>query len=154
MGHLHTNDPEDTDPSSSYDITLDRELGLSIDASKAGNEARFINDYRGVKDKPNAEFKDMWVRVGEKKWERWIGVFVLNVGKAGLRKAGIRGGEEIVVSYGKGFWEDRKNKAGHGKDDVDVEDEEEDEDADEDDEEDDEEEEELTTGLAKVRFAE
>lgn len=31
-----------------------------------------------------------------------------SAGKAGLRKAGIKAGEEILVSYGKGFWEGRK----------------------------------------------
>lgn len=110
IGHIHLNTPEDTDPSSSYDISLDREIGagISIDAASAGNEARFVNDYRGVAERPNAEFKDLWVRVGEKQWERWLGVFVLGAGKAGLRKAGIRRGEEILVSYGKGFWVERR----------------------------------------------
>lgn len=31
-----------------------------------------------------------------------------SAGKAGKRKAGIKAGEEILVSYGKGFWEARR----------------------------------------------
>lgn len=113
IGHLHTNHPQDTDASSSYDISLDRELGLALDAAKAGNEARFVNDYRGNADKPNAEFRDCWVQTADKKWERWIGIFVLSAGKAGKRKQGIRPGQEILVSYGKAFWTERKTEAGH-----------------------------------------
>jgi hypothetical protein len=58
----------------------------------AGNEARFVNDFRGVADRPNCVFNtfvDQWGRLQ-------MGVFVGNrpVGK----------GEELLVSYGKGFW--------------------------------------------------
>lgn len=71
-----------------------------------GNEARFINDYRGVADKANAEFKEMW---DERRRERAMGVWVLAEGKNGKGKArGVRKGEEILVSYGRGFWGARK----------------------------------------------
>ncbi|THW82734.1 hypothetical protein D6D17_09393 [Aureobasidium pullulans] len=110
IGCLHTNDPKDTDPESTYDISVDRELGLSQDAAKSGNEARFINDYRGIDERPNAEFRDIWVQTAEKKWERWIGIFVKTPGKNAMRKSGIRPGEEILVSYGKGFWKDRTDE--------------------------------------------
>jgi len=94
--------PPKPDPhaNSNYDLSLDREHGISIDADKKGNEARFINDYRGVAERPNTEFKEIWdVRRGE----RGIGVWVLQEGKKGKGK-GVRKGEEILVSYGKGFW--------------------------------------------------
>lgn len=108
-GLLHTNDLSDTDLESNYDISMDRELGLSVDATHMGNEARFINDYRRVNEAPNAEFKDVWVRLEDGQgWERRIGVFVLSEGKAGKRKRGIGKGEEVLVSYGKGFWNERK----------------------------------------------
>lgn len=110
IGRLHTNDKKDTDPDSDYDISVDRDLGLSQDASKSGNEARFINDYRGIAERPNAEFRDIWVQTAEKKWERWIGIFVVTPGKSAMRKNGIRPGEEILVSYGKGFWKDRNDE--------------------------------------------
>ncbi|KAH0354240.1 hypothetical protein KCU81_g1201, partial [Aureobasidium melanogenum] len=110
IGRLHTNKPEDTDPDSEYDISLDRDLDLAQDAAKSGNEARFINDYRNIADAPNAEFRDIWVQTAEKKWERWIGIFTVTTGKSGMRRNGIRPGEEILVSYGKGFWKDKKDE--------------------------------------------
>lgn len=89
---------EDEHNSSDYDLSLDRLLGIGIDAAKAGNEARFINDYRGVKDRCNAEFKEVWDARTQK---RGMGVFVLergNGGKSGKPKfRGIGKGEEILV---------------------------------------------------------
>jgi hypothetical protein len=97
----------DTDHSSSYDLGVDASLGIGIDAQKMGNEARFINDYRGIAERPNAEFKDVWVRLSNGTIERRIGVFVMS-GKG--REKGIRKGEEILVSYGKGFWKARSGQ--------------------------------------------
>ena len=107
LGRVHNSHPLDNDPSSSYDLSLDREADLAIDATHMGNEARFVNDYRGVpgrEDKgPNSEFRDCWVKV-KGAWERRVGVYVLPVGRAGKRKDGVGKGEEVLVSYGKGFW--------------------------------------------------
>ncbi|KAK6065207.1 SET domain-containing protein [Seiridium cupressi] len=95
---------------SDYDLWLDREAEVAVDADKAGNEARFVNDYRGVRDRPNAEFRECWdPRIGQ----RCMGVFVLPAGKnaakgKGKGDGGIAKGEEICVSYGKGFWGKRK----------------------------------------------
>ena len=76
-----------------------------------GNEARFINDYRGVRDAgPNAEFRDCWVRVGRGVVEKRVGVYVMSPGLSGKRAKGIAKGEEIVVSYGKGFWRARRRE--------------------------------------------
>lgn len=108
-GAVHPN--EDSDERSDYDLSLDRDLGLSIDAGEAGNEARFINDYRSVAAGPNAEFRDVWVRMPDghvRRWERGIGVFVLPAGKAGRKAKGIGKGEEILVNYGRGFWRERR----------------------------------------------
>jgi len=101
---LNSPDPHRT---SDYDLSLDRELGLGIDADKAGNEARYINDFRGVPgaERPNAEFNEIWD--GNRK-ERGMGVWVL--GKSGKGK-GIKKGEEILVSYGRGFWKARKDSS-------------------------------------------
>jgi hypothetical protein len=96
--------PVDPYANSNYDLSLDRELGLGIDADKRGNEARFINDYRGIAERPNAEFKEIW---DERRKERGMGVWVLPEGKSGKGK-GIRKGEEILVSYGRGFWGARR----------------------------------------------
>ncbi|SPN99023.1 uncharacterized protein DNG_02062 [Cephalotrichum gorgonifer] len=108
LGNAH---PE-SDPSardSDYDIWIDRDIGVAVDADRLGNEARFVNDYRGIKGRPNAEFREVWsMRHGE----RCMAVFVLPESKrrdkggksGGGGSAGIAKGEEILVSYGKGFW--------------------------------------------------
>lgn len=136
LGRVHTNSVEDTDPNSDYDLSLDRELGIGVDARFEGTEARFINDYRGVpynlsqssggaksgnkrdgKDTmrgPNAEFRDIWVDIGRGIVEKRIGVFVLTAGKSGKRSMGIKKGEEVLVSYGKGFWAGRSGLAEEG----------------------------------------
>lgn len=44
-----------------------------------------------------------WSRLGQ-----GHGVFVVGAGNKGKRGKGIRKGEEVLVSYGKGFWEDRR----------------------------------------------
>ncbi|KAH8684601.1 hypothetical protein BGZ60DRAFT_397925 [Tricladium varicosporioides] len=100
--HITKPDPH---ADSDYDLSLDRELGIGIDANYAGNEARFINDYRGIADRPNAEFKEIW---NERTKERGIAVWVLPEGKSGKGK-GIKKGQEILVSYGRGFWGARKD---------------------------------------------
>ncbi|KAF2240846.1 hypothetical protein BU26DRAFT_194360 [Trematosphaeria pertusa] len=105
LGYVH--DQTDTDETSDYDLSLDREHGIGVDASKMGNEARFINDYRGVSNSPNAEFRNILVDVGHGKVEKRMGVFVLSAGKSGKRAKGITKGDEILVSYGKGFWSGR-----------------------------------------------
>lgn len=114
MGHIHNNSLSDTDPTSDYDLCFDRDIDLSVDASKSGNQSRCANDYRGIAERPNAEFRDCFIKVpctkraGGMKWERRVGIFVLSAGKAGKRKHGIKAGEEILISYGKQFWESRK----------------------------------------------
>jgi hypothetical protein len=106
LGFVH--DQTDTDESSDYDLSLDRELGIGVDATRMGNEARFINDYRGVSNAPNAEFRDIFFDVGNGTVEKRVGVFVLSAGKSGKRAKGIGRGQEILVSYGKGFWTERQ----------------------------------------------
>lgn len=116
-GHVHTNALSDTDPHSDYDLSYDKDIGLSIDGAKSGNESRFANDYRGIAERANAEFRDCFVqvpsekRVGGVKWERRVGIFVLSAGKAGKRKKGVVEGEEVLINYGKSFWEARKRVA-------------------------------------------
>lgn len=44
LGHVHTNSLSDTDPYSDYDLSYDRENGLSIDAAKSGSEGRFVRE--------------------------------------------------------------------------------------------------------------
>ncbi|KAH9065707.1 hypothetical protein EDB87DRAFT_1592631 [Lactarius vividus] len=58
IGEVHS----DERPTSDYDVSLYRFAGngesIGVDASNMGNEARFVNDYRGIRPKPNAEFAD------------------------------------------------------------------------------------------------
>ncbi|KAF3172787.1 hypothetical protein TWF751_005533 [Orbilia oligospora] len=92
LGHYHETSPEDTDEASNYDLVLTRDVGgtnrgIAIDARFGGNEARMINDYRGVAVKPNAEFKERETGI--------MGVFVVvNNGIKGFK--GIKKGEEIL----------------------------------------------------------
>lgn len=124
LGHVHVDSMSDTDPHSDYDLSLDHELDLSVDAARSGNETRCANDYRGIAERPNAEFLDCFIQVPctkraeGVKWERRVGIFVLPAGKAGLRKQGVKAGEEVLVSYGKGYWESRRTVASFRKDEV------------------------------------
>ncbi|KEY67671.1 hypothetical protein S7711_03924 [Stachybotrys chartarum IBT 7711] len=94
---------------SDYDLWLDRAADVAVDAAAEGNEGRFVNDYRGVRGRANAEFGNVWC-------ERWgqlcVGVWVLGKRNAGGARegVGIRKGEEILVSYGKGFWQERQRE--------------------------------------------
>lgn len=80
---------------SDYIIRFGDLHGLSIDAEKAGNEGRFVNDYRGIAPRPNAAF-DLSLR--KDSGAVHMSIWALQ---------GIRKGEEILVSYGKGFWRAR-----------------------------------------------
>ncbi|RHZ74139.1 hypothetical protein Glove_227g61 [Diversispora epigaea] len=80
----------------------DYELGFNqqfcIDGWRKGSEARFINDYRGIRPKPNVAFHEyIDSHSGKVKMGVWV---IPGVGK-------IKKGEEIVVSYGKSFWKER-----------------------------------------------
>ncbi|THV06082.1 SET domain protein [Dendrothele bispora CBS 962.96] len=94
IGEIHS----DERPESDYDLSLHRfQTGESVgvDASHMGNEARFINDYRGVADKPNAIFFDYRIaNSGELRMGVWS-------------QKDIKKGQEILVSYGKSFWKSR-----------------------------------------------
>lgn len=79
-------------------------MDAAVDAASEGNEGRFVNDFRGVGDRANAEFRTVWC---ERWGEHCVGVWVLGGGKK-RKGVGIKKGEEILVSYGKGFWGERK----------------------------------------------
>jgi hypothetical protein len=89
----------ESDGASDYDLSLDREAGVSVDAARCGNEARFINDYRGTGSRRGGNCEFGVRAVGDAR-ERRMAVFV---GAVAVRK-----GEELVVSYGKGFWRGRR----------------------------------------------
>ncbi|KAJ7102267.1 hypothetical protein B0H15DRAFT_813893 [Mycena belliarum] len=94
-GEIHCDTREDSD----YDLSLlrDGDLSVGIDASKMGNEGRFVNDYRGIpgQDKPNAVFMDVRTPEGELK---------MTIQSSRV----IKKGQEILVSYGKAWWQARQ----------------------------------------------
>lgn len=93
IGEVHCEERADSD----YDLSLYRTqdgINVGIDASKMGNESRFINDYRGIRDKPNAEFVEHRTVGGELRMSIWS-------------RVDIERGQEIVVSYGKSWWASR-----------------------------------------------
>jgi SET domain-containing protein len=94
LGEVHC-DERDSD----YDLSLYRSedgYNVGVDAALHGNEARFINDFRGVRDKPNAFFVDVRTTSGELRMSVWSGSEM------------IKKGDEILVSYGKPWWNARK----------------------------------------------
>lgn len=94
IGEIHC----DERPESDYDLSLYRfpnGLSVGIDATAAGNEARFVNDYRGIATKPNAAFFD----------EKDEGGTLRMIIRSGAQE--IKKGEEVLVSYGKSWWRAR-----------------------------------------------
>ena len=87
LGEVHCDDR----PNSDYDLSLYRtqDVSVGVDASQMGNEGRFINDFRGVKAKPNAVFEERRSSTGELCMSVWSGA------------EPIKKSEEILVSYGK-----------------------------------------------------
>ncbi|KAI8925632.1 hypothetical protein BC831DRAFT_381158, partial [Entophlyctis helioformis] len=81
--------------STTSDYIINLGHGLSIDAEIAGNEARFFNDYRGIGVRPNARFE-----VFRDAASGVVGMGVVSTCK-------IAKGQEVLVSYGKGFWKGR-----------------------------------------------
>lgn len=71
-------------------------LSVGVDAAVCGNAARFVNDYRGIGTAANAEFRLGKGEGGELRMEVWS------------LKNGVGKGDEILVSYGKGWWGARK----------------------------------------------
>ncbi|TFK57494.1 hypothetical protein OE88DRAFT_1651236 [Heliocybe sulcata] len=93
-GEVHADERQ-----SDYDLSLyrsqDGNVNIGIDACKMGNEARFINDYRGIRSKPNAVFQERRADSGELRMSVWTSSLPL------------KKNEEILVSYGKGWWQAR-----------------------------------------------
>ncbi|KAI0728581.1 hypothetical protein C8Q72DRAFT_833363 [Fomitopsis betulina] len=98
-GEVHCDDRLGSD----YDLSLYRDasgLSVGIDAQLMGNEARFVNDYRGIKSKPNAMFEERRTEAGELRMSVWSSSDI------------IKKGDEILVSYGKSWWQARVGQTG------------------------------------------
>jgi hypothetical protein len=70
-------------------------ISIGVDAARQGNAGRFVNDYRGIANGPNAEFRVGAGEAGELRMEIWS------------LKNGIAKGDEVLVSYGKSWWAGR-----------------------------------------------
>ncbi|KAF9056656.1 hypothetical protein BJ165DRAFT_1435329 [Panaeolus papilionaceus] len=95
FGEVHCDERSE----SVYDLSLCRlsdNISVGIDASRMGNQARFVNDYRGISKKPNAVFLDGKTSSGDYRMSVWS------------CKEVIKKGEEILVSYGKSWWQSRE----------------------------------------------
>ncbi|KAG6332709.1 hypothetical protein ID866_6379 [Astraeus odoratus] len=98
IGEVHCQERPDSD----YDLSLYRSqdgVNVGVDANEMGNEARFINDYRGVRSKPNAAFVEYRTNTGELRMSVWS------------QADPIKKGDEILVSYGKSWWRFREGNA-------------------------------------------
>ena len=96
---------EHEDKASDYTLAFVEEgaLRLTLDAARAGNEGRFINDFRGVpaSSATNGGRAGANVRFAARvdaRGQTQMGVYVLPGG------AGIAKGAELLLSYGKGYW--------------------------------------------------
>ncbi|KAH0529402.1 hypothetical protein TsFJ059_004153 [Trichoderma semiorbis] len=96
LGRLHGR--ATTSEESDYDLWLDREMDVAVDAAGEGNEGRWGEVCVGVWAVGGGSGKAK--EDGKKKTKK-------------KSEGGIKKGEEILVSYGKGFWEERR-KDGDG----------------------------------------
>lgn len=83
------------DQTSDYSASFWDDHELALDAAKVGNEARMCNDFRNTGKRANAVFDQYRDAAGDKKLAIFVGPHP--IGK----------GEEVLVSYGKGFWANR-----------------------------------------------
>lgn len=67
---------------------------LGIDAKNCGNEMRFINDYRNLRDRPNVRLEIVYIDKKPK-----VLVVVLE---------DIDEDEELLLDYGEGYWNANK----------------------------------------------
>ncbi|KAK0563549.1 hypothetical protein OC861_004735 [Tilletia horrida] len=134
LGIVHLE--SETDEDSEYDAKVwakvgevegveGEDVGLGIDATEAGNLARFVNDFRGITSRPNVFFEE-WPDPdgGDDEGEERTRSDGISSGETAHQQetshkrrprglalftgaAGVEAGAELCVSYGKGFWEAR-----------------------------------------------
>ena len=116
LGEIHCDDR----PSSDYDLSLyrtpDGSVSVGVDASGMGNEGRFVNDYRGIRAKPNAQFEERRADNGELRMSIWVGSEAVKKGEEILVSEWVQLnalfltviGVAPQVSYGKSWWSHRR----------------------------------------------
>lgn len=77
---------------------------LYLDSRYWGNESRFVNDYRGIAQKPNVEFRSFIqndsASTSDESQEDDKQRFQMGLFSTRL----IRKGQELVINYGKSYW--------------------------------------------------
>lgn len=89
-------------------LRLARRRSVLTLPQRTGNETRFVNDFRGVLERFNAvfELRSWEVKDGQGK--------IIGEGRRMAVWAGPKGiekGSEICVSYGRGFWSERRKES-------------------------------------------
>lgn len=136
LGRAHLSVPPDQDDESQYDASIsvsppasaqegenDGEVvRCGIDATHCGNEARFVNDYRGILKRPNVFFKEVERPFPREKKAQLSGATSGEEGQQRPLPRKIKGlaiftgahpikaGTELCVSYGKGWWAARSEE--------------------------------------------
>ena len=98
---------EHEDTSSAYTVAFieEGELRLTLDAARAGSEGRFANDYHGVpvraplgRQAPKARANACFKTYVDARGNTRLGIFA---------EAALGKGDEVLLSYGRGFWRAR-----------------------------------------------
>jgi hypothetical protein len=88
IGQVHAEPRE----SSNYDLSLlktSEGINIGVDARFMGNEARCINDYRGVAERPNIIFKEGRTGKGELRMSVWTSAKVVRKGTPPLSQTPV-----------------------------------------------------------------
>ncbi|UZJ57108.1 hypothetical protein CBS101457_006428 [Exobasidium rhododendri] len=117
FGHVHLISEED--PDSRYDAAIESDDGtrLGIDATRAGSEARFVNDFRGILIRPNVFLQDWSARSPHEK-DNQDGIMYPKRVKGIAFFSGahsIKAGTELCTTYGKGWWNSRRDQSDNGE---------------------------------------
>jgi hypothetical protein len=112
----------DAEQCGEYRCEVARVLTLTC-SQCVGNEARFINDYRGVAPRPNVEFREFIIgplpesaiakssddtssEDSKKPLVYTVPAHCVRMGVWTLDRP-VKRGQELLVSYGKGYWRER-----------------------------------------------
>ena len=80
---------------------------LDIDAEKAGNEFRFLNDYRRIANKPNCKMFQQLDSVTKKQRYNAIYYITINNNRILLSPLStIKKGDELLIDYGDSYWDE------------------------------------------------
>ena len=114
LGEVHCDNRQSSDCDLSLYRTPDGLVSVGVDASAMGNEGRFVNDYRGIRTRPNAQFEERRADNGELRMTVWTGSEAIRKGEEILVSTGVNSNTLSLtvlhpqVSYGKSWWSHRR----------------------------------------------